>query len=113
MYDVPIFGTNQEDQDTCLQEALQRFCSAGVILNKDKCEFGTTHLTFLGQAIDCHGVSSDSKKTSAVTSVAKPKTRTDSRRFLRMINRLGKFNPHMAEISQPLCELLRPTFVDY
>ena len=88
MYDVPIFGTNQEDQDTCLQEALQRFWSAGVTLNKDKCEFGTNHLTFLGKVIDCHGVSLDSKKTSAVTSMAKPKTRTESRRSLRMINQL-------------------------
>ena len=77
MDDVLIFGTNQEEHDTPLPEALRRIRSAGVTLNKDKCEFGKTRLTFLGHVIDCHGVSPDPEKTSAVASMAKPKIRTE------------------------------------
>lgn len=83
-------------------------CQESVVLdfNKDKCEFGKTRLTFLVHVIDSQGVSPDPKKTSAVASMPKPRTRNELRRFLGMVNQLGKINPHIAEISQPLCELL-------
>ena len=47
------------------------------------------------------------RKTAAILKMETPKTLTQLRRFMSMVNQLGKFSPFMSDISQPLCELLR------
>ena len=61
--DVLIFGKTQEEHDQKLAEALMRIQSAGVTLNKDKCVFNTSTLTFLGHVLDKDGISADPEKT--------------------------------------------------
>ena len=106
MDDVLIFGKTQKEHDTRLHSALQRIQKAGVTLNREKCEFSRRRLTFLGHVIDERGVSPDPNKTSAISAMPKPTTRTELRRLMGMVNQLGKFTPNIAEISQPLRELL-------
>ena len=106
MDDVLISGRTQEEHDARLHSTLQRIQKAGVTLNKDKCEFNRNRLTFLGHVLDGEGVSVDPQKTSAISKMEQPKTVTELRRFLGMVNQLGKFTPNIAEISQPLRELL-------
>ena len=60
----------------------------------------------MGHVIDEQGVSPDPHKTSAIVAMERPKTPTELRRFLDMVNQLGKFTPNIAEMSQPLRELL-------
>ena len=50
--DILIFGKDQKEHDTRLTAALEKIQAAGVTLNKDKCEFNKTSLTFLGHTID-------------------------------------------------------------
>ena len=104
--DVPIFGHTQQEHDTRLHAALQKIQSAGVTLNKEKCEFSRDSLTFLGHVINKEGVTPDPQKTSAIVAMERATTRTELRRFMGMTNQLGKFTPKIAEISQPLRELL-------
>ena len=106
MDDVLIFGQNQQEHDSRLHSALQCIQAAGLTLNPDKCEFNKQSLTFLGHIIDAHGVSADPSKTSAVLEMKTPRSITESCRFMGMVNQLGKFSSRIAEISQPLCELL-------
>ena len=106
MDDVLIFGKNQQEHDSRLHSALQCIQAAGLTLNPDKCEFNKQSLTFLGHIIDAHGVSADPSKTSAVVEMKTPRSITELRRFMGMVNQLGKFTPRIAEISQPLRELL-------
>ena len=106
MDDVLVFGRTQEEHDTRLKDVLQRIQRAGVTLNREKCELNRSHLNFLGHLVDKHGVSPDPQKTSALLAFTKPTTRTELRRFLGMANQLGKFTPKIAEMSQPLRELL-------
>ena len=106
MDDVLIFGKTQEEHDARLHSALQTIQKAGVTLNLEKCEFSRQHLTFLGHFIDKEGVSPDPRKTSAIGAMPKPTTRTELRRLMGMANKLGKFSPNIAEITQPLRELL-------
>ena len=61
---------------------------------------------FLGQIIDRDGIRADPEKTSAIRQMEAPKNVSELRRFLGMVNQLGKFSPHIAELSQPLRELL-------
>ena len=46
-------------------------------------------------------------KVKAVQKVPAPKNVSDVRRFLGMVNQLGKFSPNLAEKTRPLRELLR------
>ena len=85
---------------------MERIQAAGVTLNQDKCEFNKTTLTFLGHTIDGKGISPDPQKTAAINKMASPKSTTELRRFMGMVNQLGKFSPRIAELSKPMRELL-------
>ena len=102
--DVLVYGKTQGEHDN----VLKRIESAGGTLNKDKCEFSKETLTFLGHVVGKQGVSSDPDKTRAIVEMEQPKTLKELRRFMGMANQLGKFNPNLAECSQPLRELLSP-----
>jgi len=106
MDDVLIFGRTQQEHDTRLHAALQKIQAAGATLNQEKCQFYRDRLTFVGHVIDKKGVSPDPHKTSAIVAMERPKTPTELRRLMGMVNQLGKFTPNIADISQPLCELL-------
>ena len=68
-------------------------------MNKSKCEFGKERLTFLGHIIMVYQLIVDPNKTKAIVSICPPRTPTELRRFLGMVNQLGKFTPRIAELS--------------
>ena len=107
--DVLDFGENKQEHDARLTAALHRIQEAGVTLNKEKCEFAKTELTFLGHLIDQHGIRPDPDKTSAIRSLSPPSNITKLRRFLGMTNQLRKFSSQLAQATQPLRELLSKT----
>jgi len=72
----------------------------------DKCEFNKISLTFLGHTIDEKGISPDPQKTTAISKMAPPKSTTELRHFMEMVNQLGKFSPQIAELSKSMRELL-------
>ena len=74
--------------------------------NKEKCEFNQESLYFLGHRIDRNGVAPDPNKTAAILKMETPKTVSELRRFMGIVNQLGKFSPHIADLSKPLRELL-------
>ena len=106
--DVLVYGKTQEEHDARLHAVLKKIESARGTLNKDKCEFSKESLTFLGQVVGKEGVSSDPEKTRAIVEMEAPKNLKELRRFMGMVNQLGKFSPNLAECSQPLRELLSP-----
>ena len=108
MDDVLVFGKDKEEHDVRLSSALNRIQNAGVTLNKEKCEFAKAELIFLGHLIDQHGIRRDLGKTLAIRirSMSSPSNITELRRFLGMVNQLGKFSPQLAQMTQPLRELL-------
>ena len=106
MDDVLVVGKNQHEHDERLIKVLERIRSAGVTLNAEKCELGKTSLKFLGHCIDKDGVRADPEKTAAICQMSPPRSVSDLRRFMGMVNRMGKFPPNNAEISKPLRELL-------
>ena len=56
MDDVLIFGKTKDEHDARLVAALDRICSAGVTLNREKCLFGQDSLKFLGHVVNKHGI---------------------------------------------------------
>ena len=106
MDDILVYGNDQNEHDTRLDTVLAKIQDAGITLNKEKCEFAKTSIKFLGHVITSDGISPDPQKTSAISSMKQPKNVSELRRFLGMVNQLGKFSPNIAEVSQPLRELL-------
>ena len=106
MDDVLVFGSNQQEHDFRLHAVLKAIKAAGVTLNSEKCSFSVDKLKFLGHVISRDGVSADPDKTKAILQMKPPTNITELRRFMGMVNQLGKFSPNVAQISQPLRELL-------
>ncbi len=104
--DVLVHGPNQDAHDSRLEAVLKRMESAGVTLNPEKCSFSQTQLKFLGHIVNEKGVSADPEKTAAVRGMKAPTNVSELRRFLGMVNQLGKFSHNLAELCQPLRELL-------
>jgi len=102
-----LVGSTKE-HDLRLTATLQRLQTTGVTLNPNKCEFGTDHIKFLGHIIDKPGVSADPAETCAILQMEASNKISELRRFLGIADQLGKFSPRLAEISQPLRELLSP-----
>ena len=71
-------------------------------MNSAKCEFSKNRLIFLGHVIDPQGISPDPSKTTAISQMDTPKSVSELRRFLGMVNQLGKFLPNIAELRELL-----------
>ena len=106
MDDVLVYGRDTKEHNKRLTEALRRIQAAGVTVNPSKCEFGKTELKFLGHLVGRDGVGTDPKKTSAITDMQAPTNITEMRRFMGMVNQLGKFSQNLADLTQPLRQLL-------
>ena len=50
--------------------------------------------------IDRHEIRADPDKTGAICQMEAPHSVSDLRRFLGMVNQLGKFSPRIAKLSQ-------------
>ena len=80
--------------------------AAGVTLNPRKCEFRNTSMKFLGHVVTGGSIRPDPDKTAAIQNMQAPTNVPELRRFLGMTNQMGKFSPQLAEMMQPLRELL-------
>ena len=106
MDDVLIFGRTKEEHDTRLESALRHIEAAGVTLNRTKCQFGKSEIKFLGHLISENGIQQDPDKIAAIAKMPRPTCVQELKRFMGMINHLGKFSRNLAELSQPLRVLL-------
>ena len=104
--DILVHGPDQSTHDQRLKAVLDRLQRKGVTLNTAKCSFNQRKLKFLGHVIDCRGISADPDKIAALRDMVPPTNVSELRRFLGMSTQLGKFTPHLAELTQPLRELL-------
>ena len=106
---VLIHGVDQLQHDECVRAVLHRLQEAGLTLN-DKCEFSRSSIRFLAHIIDSSGLHADPQKTTAVTQFPVPSDVSGIQgiqRFMGMVNHLGKFIPNLADLSDPLRQLLR------
>ena len=106
MDDILVYGSSKEEHNERLEAVLKRIQSAGITLNKAKCEFGKETIKFLGHLINSNGVSGYPQKIEAILNMKAPCSVSQLRRFLGMTNQLGKFSSKIAKMTKPLRELL-------
>ena len=92
-----IYGKTEKEHHRQLVMVLGKLMREGVTLNKEKCQFYATEISFLGHIVNEKGVSHDPQKTRAIQNVPRPTNVSETRRFLRMLIKLTKFSPHLAE----------------
>lgn len=63
-------------------------------------------ITFFGHPLGPDGIQPDQEKTLAIQGIKPPSNVPELRRFMGMINQMGKFTHKLAKITQPLRELL-------
>ncbi|XP_060085463.1 uncharacterized protein K02A2.6-like [Ylistrum balloti] len=102
MDDTLVFGANHARLKAVL-ECLEKVC---LTLNKEKCEFSQTTVTFLGHVIDENGIRPDPDRIQAVVDMKSPGNISELRRFLGMVNQLGKFSSKIADLTKPMRDLL-------
>jgi len=107
MDDVLVYGKDEAEHDARLLRVLERLEAVGATLNREKCAFKQSSVKFLGHLVGGDGVRADPEKTSAIREMETPQSVSDCRRFLGMMNQLGKFSLWISELTQPLQELLR------
>ena len=106
MDDIVVYGTTEEEHDKKLKLTLDKLEKAGISLNKSKCEWKQKTVKFLGQQVGEDGIKADEEKVLAIKQMPVPGNVHDVRRFMGMINQLGKFAPHLASKSEPIRSLL-------
>jgi len=104
--DILVYGKTREEHDERLHKVLQRLQEAKATLNHEKCQFAQSRVNFLGHVIDGTGIRQDPDKVVAIQKVRTPANVGDVRRFLGMANQMSKFSPNLADMTQPLRELL-------
>ena len=104
--DICISSPDRDSHEKYLFPVLQKLQDAGVTLNADKCEFMKESITFVGHTVSKDGVSADPDKIKAIREMPPPQSVGDVRRFMGMVNQLGKFSSKLAEKSAPIRALL-------
>ena len=107
MDDIVVYGCTKDDHDSRLDIVLKKLSSARITLNKEKCSFKQSEISFLGQIIGANGVRADPQKVQAIIDLPQPQDVSEMRRVLGMVNQLGKFIPDLATVTDPLRALLK------
>jgi transposase InsO family protein len=104
--DILIFSNSEKEHEGHLQAALKKLRDAGLKLNRQKCEFSKREIEFLGYIISGDGIKIDPAKIEAITKMPDPTNVAELRRFLGMVNFLGRHLPNLSQVLHPLNKLL-------
>lgn len=104
--DILVCGKNIAEHDQRLETVFNIIEKSGLKLNKAKCTLRQPGLEFLGHWISKDGVSVHRDKVKAIQEMKSPENIHQLRRFLGMVNYLGRFVKDLARFTKPLNELL-------
>ena len=80
--------------------------SSGVKLNKSKCKFKLSEVTYIGYVISAQGIKVDQDKVVDLLNMPAPNDKKGIQRLLCSLNFFVRYIPNMSTITHPLRELL-------
>ena len=97
LHDMVVYGKTEADHDSALKKVFQKFSDVNLTLNKSKCEFNKSSISFFELV--------DPERVKAIRNMSPPKSALEVRSFLGMSTYCSKFIPSFSDISYPLCNL--------
>ena len=104
--DILVASNTAEEHEQHLRAVLQRLHQHGIAVNAAKCMFGVQEIPFLGFMVTQEGISPSPEKVETILRYSKPKTVTDLRRFLGVINYYRRCLKNTATYQAALCKYL-------
>ncbi|CAB0044009.1 unnamed protein product [Trichogramma brassicae] len=105
--DIVIVTETFEQHLVWLEKVLERLNSAGLTINRKKCEFCRSSVRYLGYVLDGDGLRVDKDKVAPVMNYPAPTDLKSLRRFLGMLGWYARFIPNDAEMKLPLLKLTK------
>lgn len=105
--DIIVHGPTTEVHDRRLVKVLDKLREKGLTLNPEKCKFRIPKITFMGHLISEKGIGPTEEKVRAVVNAREPKTASEVRSFLGLVNFCSRFIPDLATTAEPLRKLTR------
>ena len=79
----------------------------GITLNPDKCNFLEEQVEYCGYQLSKEGITVNESKVSGIKNFTTPTNLTELQSFLGLANQLGQFSTQIAELAEPLRQLLK------
>ena len=105
--DIVIYGENEIEHDASFITLCETARANGLKLNAKKLQFKSNDCKFFGHKLTPDGLKADKSKIEAIVKMSPPKTETDLKSFLGMVNYLGRYTPALAELRPPLDRLYK------
>ena len=105
--DILITGSTTDEHLRNLTEVLKRLEEAGLRLKREKCEFLSTSVVYLGHRIDAEGLHPTADKVDAIHEAPTPQNCTELKAYLSLLNYYNKFIPNLSTELAPLYKLLQ------
>ena len=106
MDDVLVYGKDAAQHGSRLKRVLEKISTAGIMLKKSKCAFACSSVKFLDHIISSEGIKPDPEKVKDIQEMAFPTSKREVRRFMGMVNYLGKFSSKLTELNVPLFDVM-------
>ena len=105
--DIVVAGSSEDDHLTNLDEVMTRLESAGLTLRQSKCVFGASNIEYLGHVINANGLHPSLEKVRAIQNAPEPRSTTELKSFLHLLNYYNKFLSNLSIVLFPLYRLLQ------
>lgn len=105
--DILVCSHSFEDHIQHLSQLFETLHDAGIRLNKDKCQFVTPVVQFLGHELSQVTVEMTEGTKQAISVFKAPMNKKQLQSFLGLINWDRRFVPNLSELTKPLENLLK------
>ena len=105
--DIIVFGATTAEHDQNLYGVLTRLQQQDVRLNKEKCSFSKSEVTFYGHIFSSEGLRADPEKIEAITNMSAPKNVSKVKSLLGMAQYVSRYVPEYATITALLRALTK------
>ena len=105
--DIIVFGATTAEHDQNLYGVLTRLQQHDVRLNKEKCSFSKSEVTFYGHIFSSEGLRADPEKIEAITNMSVPEDVSEVKSLLGMAQYVSRYIPEYATITAPLRALTK------
>ncbi|GAA5908929.1 hypothetical protein JCM5296_006825, partial [Sporobolomyces johnsonii] len=105
--DIIIYSKTLEEHERNCRAVLSSLRAAGLYCSRKKTDLFTTRTEFLGHIISRDGLEADPSKTEKIKNWARPRTVSQVRGFLGVVQYLRKFIPKLADQTAVLTPLTK------